>query len=140
MIVVSVAIRCLQSRSSQVTTIQMDDRIAPYYFHPTVPYEASALRMLADDPGLSESERTHFKYLKDRLRRGIIASQKADGTFMLPDAVGDPTAKKEENGGYYSSPAWVNPLAGLALLCLIDDAQEPYTQFGILNPESFQRK
>ena len=117
-----------------------DDRIAPYFFHPTVTYEACTLRMLANDPGLSEMERTHFRYLKDRLRRAIIASQKVNGTFMLPDTVGDPTEKKEENGGYYSSPAWVNPLAGLALLCLIDDAEELHTQFGILNPESFQRK
>lgn len=117
-----------------------NDRIAPYFFHPTVPYEAAALRMLASDPGLSERERAHFRYLKDRLRRGLLASQKADGTFMLPDAVGDPAEKKEENGGYHSSPAWVNPLAGLALLCLIEDAQEPHTLFGILNPESFQRK
>ena len=117
-----------------------DDRIAPYFFHPTVPYEASTLRMLANDPNFSEVERAHFRYLKDRLRRAIIASQKNNGTFMLPDTVGDPTAKKEENGGYYSSPAWVNPLAGLALLCLIDDGQELHTQFGILNPESFQKK
>ena len=116
-----------------------EDRIAPYFFHPTVPYEAATLRMLANDPGFSEMERTQFRYLKDRLRRGLIASQRADGTFMLPDNVGDPTAKKEENGGYYSSPAWVNPLVGLALLCLIDDAKELHTKFGILNPESFQR-
>ncbi|MCX7406485.1 MAG: hypothetical protein NTZ32_00185 [Planctomycetales bacterium] len=117
-----------------------DDRIAPYFFHPTVPYEASALRMLANDPRFTEMERTHFKYLKDRLRRAIIASQKVNGTFMLPDTAGDPTEKKEENGGYYSSPAWVNPLAGLALLCLIDDAQELHTQFGILNPEMFEKE
>jgi len=116
-----------------------DDRIAPYFFHPTVPYEAATLKMLANDPSFSEVERTHFRYLKDRLRRALIASQKADGTFMLPDTVGDPTEKKEENGGYYSSAAWVNPLAGLALLCLIDDAEELHTQFGILNPESFQK-
>ena len=117
-----------------------EDCLAPYFFHPTVPYAASTLRMLANDPGLPESERMHFRYLKDRLRRSLIASQKANGTFMLPDTEGDPTANKGENGGYYSSPAWVNPLAGLALLCLIDDAQELHTQFGILNPESFQSK
>lgn len=85
-------------------------------------------------------ERPHFRYLKDRLRRAIIASQKVNGTFMLPDTVGGPTEKKEENGGYYSSPAWVNPLAGLAILCQIDDAEELHTQFGILNPESFERE
>lgn len=117
-----------------------DDRIAPYFFHPTVPYQASALRMLADDPGFSEIQRAHFRVLKVQLQRALIASQRADGTFMLPDTVGDPTAKKEENGGYYSSPAWVNPLAGLALLCLIDDSKELHTKFGILNPESFLRQ
>ena len=117
-----------------------EDRLAPYFFHPTVAYEASALRMLANDPVFSVTERAHFKNLKDRLRRSIVASQKADGTFMLPDVVGDPTEKMDENGGYYSSPAWVNPLAGLALLCLIDDAQERQTQFGILSPEGFQRE
>ena len=79
--------------------------------------------MLANDPGFTEMERTHFAYLKDRLQRAIIASQKANRTFMLPDTVGNLTLKKEENGGYYSSPAWVNPLVGLALLCLIDDAK-----------------
>lgn len=117
-----------------------DDRLAPYFFHPTVPYEAAALRMLSHDPGFSETERAQFRTLKDRLRRALIASQKPDGTFMLPDTVGDPTMKPEENGGYYSSAAWVNPLAGLALLCLIDDARELHTQYGILNPESFERR
>ena len=59
-----------------------------------------------------------------------MMSQKADGTFALPDTKGD-----SEGGAYNSSPAWVNPLVGLALLSLIDDAKEPYTQFGILNPD-----
>jgi hypothetical protein len=117
-----------------------DDQIAPYFFHPSAPYEAASLRMLAHDPRLTDVERAHFQYLQHRLRRDLIASQKADGTFMLPDTVGDPKVRKEENGGYYSSAAWVNPLAGLALLCLIDDAEELHTQYGILNPESFQTK
>lgn len=113
-----------------------DDQLAPYYFHPTVPYEAAALRVLANDPSFSKEQRAQFNLNRSKLERALLASQKPNGTFALPDVDGD----AEGGGAYPSSDAWVNPLVGLALLSLIDDSKKPFTQLGILNPEMFAKK
>jgi len=108
-----------------------EDQLAPYFFHPAVPYEAAALRLLGSDPQFSEAERKEFKEMRSLLTKALLASQKKDGTFATPDQIGD----GDGDGGYSSSPVWVNPLTGLALLSLIEDSVEPQTQWGILNPD-----
>jgi hypothetical protein len=111
-----------------------EDQLAPYFFHPAVPYEAAALTSLASDPQFSEIERKEFKEMRSLLTKALLASQKKDGTFATPDQIGD------GDGAYSSSPIWVNPLTGLALLSLIDDTVEPQSQWGILNPDIFKTK
>lgn len=96
-----------------------DDQLTPYYFHPSAPFEAAALQLMSQDPYFEKSK----KKLADQkafLTKALIASQKADGTFALPDI-----NHSAEEGGYSVSPAWVNPLAGLTLLKLIEDKKVP---------------
>jgi hypothetical protein len=92
-----------------------EDQLTPYYFHPSAPFEAAALQLMSQDPSFEKSKKK-IADQKALLKKALLASQKPDGTFALPDV-----KHTAGEGGYSVSPAWVNPLAGLTLLKLIED-------------------
>lgn len=113
-----------------------NDGLAPYYFYPAVPYVAASIKLLrmrekkgAGDPLPQDIEK--------ELSSGILSLMGKDGLFLpqgevlnkiiIEDDFDDSTvanlaAPKGANRltTYRNSPSYANPLAGLALLPLLD--------------------
>ncbi|MBI1859854.1 MAG: hypothetical protein HYR96_02925 [Deltaproteobacteria bacterium] len=104
---------------------------APYFFFFFEPFAAVAQRLLMQEKSLTPAERHHFRKERAFFARVMTMLQKDDGTFALLAVSGNDEGGK----AYPSCAAWVNTLKGLTLLSLIDDAESPSTQFGIVDPD-----
>ncbi len=102
--------------------------MAPYYFYPSVTYVTAGLRMLNKAPELKEK----FKDLQKQVAILLHHLFQEKNSSFLP--MGGENYDATE---YFSSPSYSNPLAGLALLPLIEKGctfdAPPESMLGILN-------
>lgn len=131
------------------------DGLAPYYFYSTVPYAASALRILISRAKTLE-ERTKLQGQLDELESGLLSMLMEEGLFepqgrktpiseLPPDnsfTVNEGTGLESDDVNrrgdmYPSSPAYVNPLAGLALTAMVQQCEGKKVpgSFGVISPE-----
>ncbi len=123
------------------------DGLAPYYYYPSIPYAAAALRKLehdATDPKLKTQRQEDLQELyggllemleKDRVFRSLGQNNTANKSEGLAEEE-QPQGKRT----YDSSPAYVNPLAGLAIVAMVDscDGKKVRSSFGIMDSASEQ--
>jgi hypothetical protein len=98
------------------------DQLAPYYFYSTVPYVSSAIALLASEETVkpdSEQKGDRLRVL-ETLRTQILQAlfQMYDSEKKLFMAQGATDTRL-----YFSSSSYVNPLAGLALIPLIQTCE-----------------
>lgn len=100
------------------------DRLAPYYYYPTVPYATAAIRTRLQDADISPEEKRSLLEKRAKLQDDLLAMMKADGMFRS-EFTGLP---------HHPSKTYDNPLAGLAILPLIDtcDGKPVPPSYGIL--------
>jgi hypothetical protein len=89
--------------------------LLPFFFlhaemHPGLPYATSALRLLLRDPSTPPGDADALRKVSANLHKKSLAMFQDNGLFQ-------PMGVLE----YFSSPGYVNPLAGLALLPLLEE-------------------
>jgi HEAT repeat protein len=109
-----------------------EDGVAPSYFFSSLPYIASAIKLLEKDPRLSDEQKADISKVKTNLREQLPKLIDSSGMQLLQG--GKDTYKKTM---YVSSPAYNYPLFGLALVSLIEESDSCYTpqfenNFGIV--------
>jgi hypothetical protein len=131
------------------------DGIAPYYFYPSVPFATAALKILEKK---HPEEKEKFQKMSHELESILLFLIERDGLFrplgtnmdnvpfdgseIDPSAdVASPSSNKGIPLGfsnpYTSSPLYANPLAGLALLPLIDkcNGESVPSSLGVLDAD-----
>jgi len=100
------------------------DRLAPYYYYPTVPYATAAIQVRLQEKGISDEERAQLKHMRQRFQDNLFAMLKKDGLFRT-EFTGLPN---------HGAKTFDNPLAGLAVLPLIEtcDGKPVPPSYGIL--------
>jgi hypothetical protein len=89
------------------------DALAPYYLYATIPYQTAAIELLLQEgrqEGRQEEkpeEKMMLEDLREKTKAAILSLVREDGQFYVPE--------------YFSSPGYVNPLFGLALIPLAKD-------------------
>ncbi len=103
-----------------------DANNAPYYFYASIPYVTAAIQMLSKNA--TGDELKELEKMRESITKQLLFFLTEDGTFVPESAA---------EGDYQSSPAYVNPLAGLALLPLLQDSCNgtPAGSLGILGGE-----
>lgn len=81
------------------------DELAPYYLYSTIPYQTAAIELLLEEK--KPEEKKLLEQMREETRRAILSLVREDGQFYGPE--------------YESSPGYVNPLFGLALIPLAKD-------------------
>lgn len=94
----------------QVSSAEFHDsgfgNIGSHYFYPNLPYISSAIQALKADPLISAEQRARLATYEKDLLQMILAMRRPGGTFL----------RMGGKMGNVSSPAYVNPLAGMALM------------------------
>ncbi|MBI3017852.1 MAG: HEAT repeat domain-containing protein [Deltaproteobacteria bacterium] len=99
-----------------------EDSIAPYYLYSSIPYATAAVQSLLQEKR-SPEEKEKLLELKRDLRTAILSLVNENGLFYTPE--------------YSSSPGYVDPLFGLALIPYADECTQgevpSFNLKGILN-------
>lgn len=99
--------------------------IAPYYYFPTIPYATSAINYLLKDS--NEKMKAELMDMRNQLKEQLFNSVQQNGLFRSHAA--------------HSAASYVNPLAGLALIpliegCAVDGKIKKYSpSLGILDSD-----
>lgn len=109
------------------------DRLAPYYFYPSVPYATAAVYLLLQHDKITTDDRNKLISFKLQLKYALLTMYSKLGTNNQFCPMGGLRYFQTQ---YSSSPRYTNPLAGLALIPLLDHKSKHKqwkNPFGILN-------
>lgn len=109
------------------THLAEDDDLAPYYFYASAIYQTAAIKLLLEEEDITQQEKEELLQLKQATIVGILGMLQKSGLFIPQGGSHFETS----DSLYPSSPSYVNPLAGLALLPLIDNPSQKGS-FGVL--------
>lgn len=85
-----------------------EDDLAPYYYFSNIPFATAATRLLQSEKETTEEEQAKLKGIEEWLTISLLNHIQDDGLFKTPGPL-----------IFHSAPAYINPLAGLALIPLI---------------------
>ena len=98
------------------------DGIAPYYYYPSTPAVSLSYKVLKEDPAVSEEKKAKLEKMEVEYLRKLRMLANRESRFL-----------ELGTDRYPSSPSYVNPLAGLALLTYCDKQS-----WGLLTPKANQ--
>lgn len=99
------------------------DSLGSYYFYSTFPYVTSGIKMLLNDPSISDEQKKSLKNMQKNLKDKIL------------DIFNDENGVFEKSGwySYNGSASWINPLLGIGLLPLIEECSgKDVDSYGII--------